>query len=206
MSDKHKLYIGFIGDSGVGKSQIINRYIKGEFSNEYSPNVALSFSKFETAEPNEYSISVIEFPNNEEAFKTYKEQIDLINCFILVFDLSNPNSYSSIEKYLPLVKNKLFICYGTKSDQIPNPNEVESSIKEKYHLTNFLIGNSSMGYNNDELFSLAVNMIEDQLNKPDTQPNSVRIDQNNTESKNKSKSKTQNEVPETNTSQCCLLI
>ena len=204
MNPKPKLYIGFIGDAGSGKSQIINRYIREEFTQEYQKNIGLSFSIFETAEPNEYSVSVIEFSSNEKAFELFKDQINLIQCFVLVFDLSDPNSHKSVEKYLPLIRNKDFICFGTKSDIAENPEEMENDFQQKYNVRNFLIGSAAIGYNIDDLFCRAVNMIEDKYNLvPGNNENAlVKTDQ----PKSQRPEAEQKKDSSTATSQCCLLI
>ena len=194
------MFLGLIGDKASGKSQITNRYIKDEFSEQYLSTIGISITNFETDPPRPYIISIIEFTENEEAFNMFSDNISRIHCFILVFDLSNPNYLDTLEKYLPFLKDKLYIVFGTKSDIVTNSDDIAKEIQEKFHFTHFLIGNSMQGYHIDELFCAAVNLVD---SKYTTIDGKLVLRSSQTQQTEKQENKEEELVP---TSKCCLLI
>jgi len=141
MSSEHDYVskILLIGDAGCGKSSLINRYIDGEYNENYYNTIGVDF-KIKLFEKNGKKIKMnIWDTAGQEKFKSlvssYYRNSDII---ILVFDLTNQNTFKNIDKWYSDVeyccnkdKIKLFLV-GTKSDVGKDKYIVdEIMIKEK---------------------------------------------------------------------------
>jgi small GTP-binding protein len=96
----------FVGETGVGKTQIIQKFLTGKFINEHLSTVGLDFGRkhFENDE-GIYKLQIIDTAGNEELkvpeIKEYYESIDAI---IIVFDIQKKDALKGIIKEREFIK------------------------------------------------------------------------------------------------------
>ena len=120
---KHKVI--FVGDSGVGKTSILNTY-----SNKNdTPKVTIGIEFTEKhIEKHNLTLQIWDCAGQERFRALTKLYYRGARICILVFDLSNKTSLESLENYwIPTIKNNTdsiiqFILIGNKLDLVPNIN------------------------------------------------------------------------------------
>lgn len=165
MSSEHDYNskILIIGDTGCGKSSLINRYVDGDYNDNYYNTIGVDF-KIKHFEKNGKKIKMnIWDTAGQEKFKSlvtsYYRNSDII---ILVFDLTNHNSFRNIDKwysdieYICKKDNLQLFLVGTKADVGKNKYVVdEIMIKEKcleYNMK-YYETSAKKNYNLTELFN-----------------------------------------------------
>ncbi len=145
MSDiMYSLKVIIIGPGAVGKTSIINRFVKDEFILKYKLTIGTDFlTKTFEYKPNKKAKLQIWDIGGQERFKFLRRSFyDGANGAFLVFDLSRGHTYKEIKKWLAemyqIMEKKIpFILIGNKSDLIAeigeliNRNEVEMFVKEE---------------------------------------------------------------------------
>lgn len=147
MEQEHYLFkIIIIGDSGVGKTALVNRYIKDVFQEENELTIGV-----------DYASKIIELNNNttaklqiwdtagQEVFKSitlsyYKN----ISGAILCYDVNNMNSFISIEKWLNELNDRgpetcVKMLLGIKNDKGKKFREVKTEDAKKFAKDNKLL-------------------------------------------------------------------
>jgi Ras-related protein Rab-11A len=129
-----------IGDSGVGKSNILSRYLKNEFSFDSKATVGVEFGskKFEI---NEYKIKAqIWDTAGQERYKS------ITNAYykgakgaLLVFDLTRKETFDSVDRWIPDLRksgdeNLTILLIGNKCDLIPDRQVSEEDARKKAEL------------------------------------------------------------------------
>jgi small GTP-binding protein len=132
MSSPIKINVLLIGDSGVGKTTCINRYIRGDFSTRHNPTLTPEKNLVPTwTSIGKVHINVVDLPANAIS---PVDSTEVIDAAIIVFDNTQNSTYQSVERYYNqlLVKypNIYVVICGNKSD-IKNRKDV--SIEEKRH-------------------------------------------------------------------------
>ena len=101
-----KIYkVCLIGQSGVGKTCIINRFVNDEFREDEPPSISASYSeKFIKFDEDEYEGKIIKFHIWDTAGQEKYRSIGKIfykdaNAAILVYDITNKKSFDEIKKY-----------------------------------------------------------------------------------------------------------
>ena len=92
-----------VGESGVGKTSINNRFIKGTFRNNEVPTTSAEFSE-KTLQFNEYDGIKIKFNIWDTAGQEKYRSIAKIfyndaDIALLVYDITNKDSFDEIKKY-----------------------------------------------------------------------------------------------------------
>jgi len=122
-STKYKVI--FVGDSGVGKTSILNTYSK----KNYNPKATLGTEFTEKyIEKHDITLQIWDCAGQERFRALTKLYYRGARICILVFDLSNKISLESLENYwIPTIKDNTdstiqFILIGNKLDLTPNIN------------------------------------------------------------------------------------
>lgn len=123
---KSTLNILLVGDNGVGKSTLINTFISRKFTDEVPLVITDAVIPSENSSNNLF-LSIVDSSAGEDK-KIIKKKIKHADCVIVVYDLTNRNSYENMmTKWLPMVKknasNTVVVVVGTKCDQMPDNNE-----------------------------------------------------------------------------------
>ena len=124
MSDKTtKINICICGDAKVGKSEIIKKYMHKPFTNEYKETNAVDLEKKITEIGSRIiDMSIWDFPG-EERYRSIPNSIyKLLNCYLLVFDVNNMDSFSKLKEMykkelLFYIDDKPIILIGNKIDK-----------------------------------------------------------------------------------------
>ena len=102
-----------LGDSHVGKSSLIFKFIEDKFSSSYMSTVGFDL-KFKTIKINNEEIKVMIFDTaGQERFRSLASNyIKKANGILLVYDISDKNSFLNIENWMTNIKEE-------SSDTIP---------------------------------------------------------------------------------------
>ena len=125
-----------VGDSGVGKTSMINRYLN-EYSNSVTPTISTSyFNKLETI--NDYKINLQIWDTvGQEKYRSLNSLFfkDAHIC-LMVFDITKESSFKSIKEYWyqAVISNGLegviFGIAGNKNDLYMNEKVEKNEVKE----------------------------------------------------------------------------
>ena len=122
-----------LGDSGIGKSEILDRYLKDKLSSSTLVKDGLSIKSTKKTS-SDFSFVQVEYldiaGNDAESFlKTLKpNSIDLV---ILIYDITDLKSFLNLEKWL----NLLFASNGTPSDILLVGNKCDLTEKRQVTYT-----------------------------------------------------------------------
>ena len=140
--DKAQQYtfkVVLVGNSGVGKSSIITRYIENKFCANYFSNVTMGIFYKDITMDNGTVINLhIWDSSGKERYRTInKLEYQDSQCVIFVYDISNLQSFQSISDfwYKEIIKtvqeDTLLYVVGNKSD-LCEEQDVEDTLRDKF--------------------------------------------------------------------------
>ena len=157
-----------IGDSGVGKSNILLRYINGTFSDEFKATVGVEFGAKNIEINNRiYRIQIWDTAGQENfrsiARAYYKNSV----CACVVYDIANRSSFNSVQSWIDdctkqTPKSILLLLIGNKSD-LNDQREVqyeEGAEFAKRRNMIFLETSAKNGNNISDIFEKSVKYID----------------------------------------------
>lgn len=124
------------GNSGVGKTNLISRYVHDEFSEESSPTIGVDFqAKCEKIEDVNIKLQFWDTAGQEKHKAIANSYYKQANGAILCYDLTDKNSFKKLTFWLEEIRNSApkdmkIILLGNKSDLIE-----EREISEEEGLT-----------------------------------------------------------------------
>ncbi|KAN0015576.1 hypothetical protein ACTFIU_008312 [Dictyostelium citrinum] len=114
-----------IGDSGVGKSNIINRFVKNKFENEFITSIGIGFfSKIVYVEDRAINLQIFDIPGHQRFRSSIiTQEFRVAHIIIIVFDVTDQKSFDTIPTRLEEVeryanKDVIIIIIGNKCDLI----------------------------------------------------------------------------------------
>ena len=122
INDLPKEYkIILLGDTGVGKTSIFNRYCRDEFENVYNSTVGVDFEvKNVTYKNKEYAIQIFDTVGEERFKSIINSYFRMGDGFFVIFDLTNKRSLESVPKWIEAIneymQNPRYIILGNKDD------------------------------------------------------------------------------------------
>eukprot|EP00347_Sterkiella_histriomuscorum_P012093 403369919 len=115
-----------LGESGVGKTSLIQRYVDKIFELQVHSTIGLDFKQFQSYEDGiKYTIKFWDTAGQERFKEITKKYLRKKDCYVFVFDHSNLQSFEQIEKkYIKQMMefsaedafNKPLFLVGNKSD------------------------------------------------------------------------------------------
>ncbi len=116
--------LSLIGDGGVGKTSIVNRYISGVFIGDYRATIGAFISKKEVKfKELDTSVRFLiwDLAGQEQFKRLWPDYLSDSNVGIIVFDITDPKSFENINYYYEtLIKvaspNLLVVLAGNKAD------------------------------------------------------------------------------------------
>ena len=165
----------FIGDSNVGKTTLINKYVDGTFSEEIPPTIGLE-NKSKTIDIRglKAKLQIWDTAGQEKFNSLSKQYFQNSDGILLVFDITNKDSFNNIKKWYDDV-----ISYsGVKAKKllIGNKKDMKNNIKiTKDDITQF-IGQNRMKFietsaknniNVEEAFQKIIDLIIDKMSNED---------------------------------------
>ena len=147
------LKVILLGDSTVGKTSIFTQYIKKEFQISTLATIGMDNTKKTIKlDGRTINLSILDTPGNPTFRNITKNSIRNSDIIIIVFDITNKNSFENLEKWYNFVKEMLDI------DKIvvgiaANKNDLE----EKSEVTPDEYNSFSQNYNVDVFSVSAIN-------------------------------------------------
>lgn len=157
----------FLGDRNAGKSALVNRLTKKQFTS--SPDVTLEI----TTSMSTYQKHIVKnrffvFPENinKVLYLSYITNPEA-DAVVLVFDLTNQDSFNNLNKYLAYIKEvsprSSLLLVGTKSDRINEQivSQVDIMRFQKEHKVKYLATSAKNNTNVSEFLTLITKTIYD---------------------------------------------
>ena len=156
-----------IGDSGVGKSNILLRYIYNSFSDEFKTTVGVEFGA-KNIEINKkvYRIQIWDTAGQENFRSSARAYYKNSVCACVVYDISSHSSFEDIQVWIDdctkqTAKSVLLFLIGNKND-LNDKREVSYEEGEAYakaHKMLFLEASAKTGHNINAIFERSVKQI-----------------------------------------------
>ena len=156
-----------IGDSAVGKSNILLRYTNDSFSNEFQATIGVEFgAKNLIIDGKTYRVQIWDTAGQEQFRSITRAYYKNSVCACVVYDITNKASFENIKSWLEDCKKKCpksiyFVLIGNKSD-LENKREVtyeEGSIYAQKNGMIFFETSAKTGQNINEVFIKSTNDI-----------------------------------------------
>ena len=167
------------GNSGVGKTSIFKRYFKNEFEGNYNSSIGIDFqTKVIKRKSKQYSIQVFDTAGEERFRSITSSYFRMAEYFLLIFDLTNRNSFDAIPEWIALLKEYVekpkFMIIGNKSDleknKIPD-DEINDALEDKEQFKindeNFIKVSAKTGKNINYAFDYLLDLIEKNIDESD---------------------------------------
>ena len=173
-----------LGDSGVGKTSIINRYVKNKFDENISSSLGMNFSLKELNFNNKEKIilKLVDTAGQEKYRALAKSYFRNVQEVLYVFSMNDKETFDTIKYWMELFKdnnNREDIpkyLVGTKNDL---EIKVEQSLIDEFVKENkipFMSTSSKKNNNIDELFEeIGKKLYIDYLKKGDKGQNNFEI-------------------------------
>ena len=124
---KNFLKIVILGDSGVGKTTLLQQYLNGKTTGQSKPTIGADFSKKEILIDNTVVTLQIWDTAGQEKFQSLGYAFYRgADCCALVYDITNPQSFDSLSRWKDGFNENAgpsdpqsfpFVCLGNKLDQ-----------------------------------------------------------------------------------------
>eukprot|EP00922_Rhytidocystis_sp_ex-Travisia-forbesii_P065327 GHVS01097069.1.p1 GENE.GHVS01097069.1~~GHVS01097069.1.p1 ORF type:complete len:211 (+),score=34.23 GHVS01097069.1:30-662(+) len=121
------LKVIILGDSGVGKTSLMNQYVNKKFTNQYKATIGADFlTKDVVIDDKQVTLQIWDTAGQERFQSLGVAFYRGADCCVLVFDLTNPKSFESLDSWRDefLVQasprdpdNFPFVAIGNKLDE-----------------------------------------------------------------------------------------
>ena len=128
----------FVGDSGVGKTQIINKFVENNFLENCVSTIGVDFKIKEVEFKNKKIKLQLWDTAGQERFRAIiQNYYKSANLIAFVYAINNRNSFNSIPKWVDEVKkqtdkNTKFLLVGNKCDLEENKRQVSTEEAQEY--------------------------------------------------------------------------
>ena len=163
-----------LGDSGVGKTSIINRFINDSFNNDEKLTLGIKFSFQIIKLPNgkDVKLNIIDTSGQEKYRSLPTSYFRNVDAVLFVFDLNQKLSFENIQKWINTFTENNNGKYCKKQYLVGNKNDLEQVVDQKliddFSQNNNLIysGISAKTSNRvKELFEIIANELYDEVDK-----------------------------------------
>jgi small GTP-binding protein len=158
-----------LGDSSVGKSSLVERYINNDFAKNFTTTVGVDY-RLKIIHDKKIKLSFWDTAGQERFNEIIKAYYRNCNCYLILFDISNQESFLHVEKWLDSIKkysnneNPFIILIGTKTD-LSNNRAVKNNDIEIFIFRNKLEYYEISAKNNDNIDILFNHIIESLIEK-----------------------------------------
>jgi Ras-related protein Rab-11A len=156
--------IVLIGDSGVGKSNILSRYINNEFNIDTKSTVGVEFgSKSINLKGSKIKAQIWDTAGQERYKSITSSYYKGAKGAFIVFDLTRPDTFNSVDRWIGELKSNTddiyLIVIGNKSDLERDRKVIREEAEQKCEHYNvaYIETSALQGYHIDKAFN---NMIE----------------------------------------------
>jgi small GTP-binding protein len=159
-----------VGDMSVGKTNIIAKYLKNDFSEDYKTTIGVEFhSKIAKVEGHVVKAQIWD-TCGQERFKSITDSYykGAKGAFV-VYDITRKNTFESVDSWISALrsaadKNLNIILIGNKSD-LEDQRQVETEQGEEKAQNNEAAFMETSAYSGDNIDKAFDNMITDVYNK-----------------------------------------
>ena len=162
-----------IGDAGVGKSNILLRYVYSTFKSEYQLTIGVEFGeKNVQLNDKNYKIQIWDTAGNEQFRSITRTYYKNSVCAIVVYDITRRESFESVINWiedckLNSPKTVFMILVGNKSDLNDNrqvTTEEGEEFATRYGIR-FFETSAKDGVNIEEIFTESIQFIANRIEK-----------------------------------------
>ena len=172
-----------LGDSHVGKSSLIFKFIEDTFSSSYMSTVGFDL-KFKTIKINDEEIKVMIFDTaGQERFRSLASNyIRKANGILLVYDISDKNTFLNIENWMTSIKEESsdtipIILIGNKCD-LDDQRKIQKEEGEQFANNNnlkFFETSCKDGDNVEKCFIELTKLIIERKKEKQFNPNTQKL-------------------------------
>ena len=156
-----------VGDSGVGKTNIMTKYIKNEFSEKFKVTIGVDFfSKEFDIEGHKIKAQIFDTAGQERFRSLIVNYYKGAKGAFIVYDITSENSFNAIDNWVSNIrafadKKIILILIGNKSDleKIRKVSKEKGEEKAKGLGLAFLETSALNGENLEKAFELMINEI-----------------------------------------------
>ena len=188
-----RIRIMLLGDSNVGKTSILKRYCKNQFSESYISSVGIDFeTKYIKVDEKTINLQIWDTAGQERYKVICKNYYNKSDGFIIVYDITNKSSFDSIVNWVEDIKelasndNKNIIL-GNKCDlesERKINKEEGDNLAKKYNCQFFEVS-AQNGKNIDKSFLCLVQSILKDVNNSYSSRRGSQIDKQSYSANNK---------------------
>jgi len=166
------LRVILLGDSNVGKTSLIMRYIKNEFKNSFISTIGVEYdSKIIKKGKKNIRLEIIDTGGQEKFHCLTKSFFNNVDGIIFVFDLTNKESFENLKNWLKEAESYTedfgYILVGNKKDLINSIEVNQESLKDNdlFNGTKYFEVSAKTGENIEECFEELIDMILNKITK-----------------------------------------
>lgn len=125
-----------VGDFGVGKTSLVQRFVDNSFSEEYLSSIGVSISKKNLISKNDIDSKVMlwDIEGRTESKPIFKQYLMGAKAFIIVVDLTSQKSIDSVKDHLKTCLESVPtapICIALNKNDLETKLSVDSDIIKK---------------------------------------------------------------------------
>ena len=191
--NKINLKLIIVGDSGVGKTSIINRFLNNIFENNSIATIAPIYSKkVITINDTIYNIIIWDIPGQDKNHIVTRTFVNGCNGIIFCCEVKNENSKVNLNQWkeslesIEDIENIPKIIIANKSDLIENDIDFNNNINllkghsKQLGCLNCFIASAKIGSNiNDAMYFIVNEMIKNNKEENDQIYNQIKLGKNN---------------------------
>ena len=157
-----------VGDAAVGKSNLLLRYTKGEFRDEYQLTIGVEFAANNiNINDQTFRIQIWDTAGQENFRSITRAYYKNSACALIVYDISKRSSFENIASWIEDCKNSspksvLMVLVGNKADLDSEKREISyeegKELAEKYDIL-FFETSAKTGQNVKEVFEKSAEVI-----------------------------------------------
>ena len=132
----HLFKVVFVGDTGVGKTQIINKFMNIPFSDYYYETIEDSYQKIINSNGKIIKLLLLDTAGQEKYRSIIKSYYKNSNLIVLVYNINNLLTFKNIPKWVDEVKEEIdektkFLLVGNNCD-LEEGRQVTKEEAKKY--------------------------------------------------------------------------
>jgi Ras-related protein Rab-1A len=196
MSDRFKIIL--IGDSGVGKTAILKRFVDGSFDSYELITVGIDYRiKDVTIDDATYKLEIWDSAGQERFRVITANSCRGSDAFIYVFDVSNRDSFNNIRHWIRMIekmagtKKGIKILVGNKADLVSKDlvTATEATEFADDFDMEYIESSAATGYNINRIFIDTTRLIAEKIKDKSSPTETIKVVSEKTE-----------------TASCCILV
>ncbi|EKE41294.1 Rho family GTPase [Entamoeba nuttalli P19] len=135
MGERRTVKIVMVGDGAVGKTALCSTFVNNQFPQDYIPTVFDNFSRLETVDGEQVTMSIWDTAGQEEYDRLRPMSYPDTNILIICFAIDSKSSFVNIaQRWIPEIKHFCpdvpFLIVATKSDLRQSQSTIDKLRKE----------------------------------------------------------------------------